>query len=208
MIWIRVDVRGRLFIYREWPPVEHYITGVGVVGPWATPSASKADGDPGDAQRSFGWGLLDYKEEIERLEGGKVSAGEKPEIIVERRMDSRYAASATLARDGVTTLLEECLEIGLDFVPASGENIEEGIDLINDKLAYDPEREVSSTNEPQLFVSDACVNVIYALKEWTGADGRKGALKDVIDVIRYGVLADFQYVEGDILRPTWPSGSY
>ena len=63
-------------------------------------------------------------------------------------------------------------------------------------------------NEPRLFISSECVNSIYALKEWTGADGRKGALKDVIDVLRYAVLADLIYAEGDILRPTAPRGSY
>ena len=123
-------------------------------------------------------------------------------------MDSRYASSATLAREGVTTLLEECLEIGMEFFPASGENIDEGVDLINNKLAYDPDRDLGMDNEPQLFISSDCPNCIYALTEWTGADGRKGALKDVIDVLRYGVLADFQYVEGDILRPTQPTGGY
>ena len=130
------------------------------------------------------------------------------ETILERYMDSRYAASATLQRTGVTTLLEECAEIGLHFIPASGENIEEGIDLINNLLSYDPDREVSSTNEPRLFVSKDCTNTIYALKEWTGADGRKGALKDVVDVLRYAALADLQYLEGDILRPSKPAGSY
>jgi hypothetical protein len=193
MIWVRVDVRGRMFVYREWPPSEKYITGVGVVGPWALPSANKQDGDPGEAQKSFGWGLIEYKEEIDRLE--------KDETIVERYMDSRYAASATLQKTGVTTLLEECSEIGLHFIPASGENIEEGIDLINNLLSYDPDKEVGMGNEPRLFVSRECTNTIYALKEWTGADGRKGALKDVVDVLRYAALADLQYLEGDILRP-------
>jgi hypothetical protein len=200
MIWVRVDVRGRHFIYREWPPVDQYIAGVGVVGPWAVPSGTKQDGEAGDAQKSFGWGLTEYRDEIHRMEGG--------ESIVERRMDSRYASSATLAREGVTTLLEECEEVGLSFLPASGENIDEGVDLINNMLAYDPDRAVSLDNEPKLYVSRDCANVIYGLKEWTGADGRKGASKDIVDVIRYMALADFQYVEGDILRPTAPLGTY
>ncbi len=200
MIWVRADIRGRLFVYREWPPVDRYITGVGVVGPWALPSASKSDGDPGDAQKSFGWGLAEYKEEIERLE--------RDEVVTERFMDSRYANSATLAKTGTTTLLEECREIGMDFLATSGEQIDEGVDLINNLLAYDPDKEVSMENEPRLFISRECVNTIYALKEWTGADGRKGALKDVVDVLRYAALADLQYLEGDILRPTAPLGSY
>jgi hypothetical protein len=202
MIWVRADIRGRLIVYREWPPADRYITGVGVVGPWALPSANKSDGDPGDAQKTFGWGLNEYKEEIERLEKGE------GEIIHERFMDSRYANSATLAKTGTTTLLEECQEVGLEFLPTSGEQIDEGVDLINNLLAYDPDRPVGPDNEPRLFISRDCTNVLYALKEWTGADGRKGALKDVIDVLRYAALADLQYLEGDILRPSRPLGSY
>jgi hypothetical protein len=201
MIWVRVDIRGRLTVYREWPPVDRYITGVGVVGPWAVPSANKSDGDPGDAQKTFGWGLQEYKEEIERLEVG--------EVITERFMDSRYANSATLAKTGTTTLLEECSEIGMEFLATSGEQIDEGVDLINNLLAYDPDKPIGPDNEPRLYVSRDCVNVIYALKEWTGADGRKGALKDIVDVLRYAVLADLQYLEGDILRPAQhPGGCY
>jgi hypothetical protein len=201
MIWVRVDIRGRLTVYREWPPVDRYITGIGVVGPWAVPSANKSDGDPGDAQKTFGWGLQEYKEEIERLEVG--------EVIAERFMDSRYANSATLAKTGTTTLLEECSEIGMEFLATSGEQIDEGVDLINNLLAYDPDKPIGPDNEPRLYVSRDCVNVIYALKEWTGADGRKGALKDVVDVLRYAVLADLQYLEGDILRPAQhPGGCY
>ena len=201
MIWVRVDIRGRLTVYREWPPVDRYITGVGVVGPWAVPSANKSDGDPGDAQKTFGWGLQEYKEEIERLEVG--------EVITERFMDSRYANSAILAKTGTTTLLEECSEIGMEFLATSGEQIDEGVDLINNLLAYDPDKPIGPDNEPRLYVSRDCVNVIYALKEWTGADGRKGALKDIVDVLRYAVLADLQYLEGDILRPAQhPGGCY
>jgi len=36
-----------------------------------------------------------------------------------------------------------------------------------------------------LFISDNCKNLIYCLKEWTGADGEKGATKDPIDCLRY-----------------------
>jgi hypothetical protein len=203
MIWVRVDIRGRLFVYREWPDSSRYITGVGVVGPWAVPSASKADGDMGDAQKTFGWGLQEYKEEIARLEGD--------EVIRERLMDSRYASSATILRDGVTTLLDECADIDLDFNPTSGRAIDEGVDLINNALAYDPDKPVAHGNEPRLFISRDCANVIYSLKEWTGADGNKAATKDPLDCVRYAVTAEPEllYVEGDILRPqVHPGGGY
>ena len=202
MLWVRVDVRERIFVYREWPPTDSYIRGVGYVGPWAIPSASKHDGDKGEAQKSFGWGLQEYKEEIERLENGRA--------ISERFMDSRYAASATMTREGTTTLLEECLDIGMEFKSADGRSIDEGVDLINNALAYDPDRPVGPGNEPRLFISSSCTNLIYSLKEWTGADGNKGACKDPIDCLRYALTASppLQYLEGDILRPTAPLGTY
>lgn len=193
MTWVRVDVRGRMFVYREWPCPKVYIDGVGYPGQW-TVAGKKADGERGPAQKSFGFGLNRYKEEIERLE-----AREK---VALRIMDSRYANSSTVGKDLVTTLLEECQAVGMDFEPAPGEHIDEGVDLINDWLHYDVLRPVGADNEPRLFLSSVCENTIWALKEWTGADGRHGACKDPVDNLRYAVLSGLQYLEGDILLPS------
>lgn len=203
MIWALVDVRSRIFVYREWPCVSRYIEGVGFPDPWAIPSR-KADGDRGDAQKSFGWGLQRYKQEIDRCEG---EGGANPEIIFERIMDSRYANSSTMGREIQRTVLEECEEVGLDFIPAPGEHISEGVDLINNLLDWDDGKPIDATNEPKLFVSAECSNVIYSLKEWTGADGKEGASKDPIDVLRYLVLSDVRYLENGCLLPK-PGGYY
>jgi hypothetical protein len=45
------------------------------------------------------------------------------------------------------------------------------------------------------------------LQTYTAADGKKGATKDFIDLLRYVCLSDAINVEGDILRPTG-GGSY
>lgn len=198
MTWVRVDVRRRMFVYREWPCPKTYVDGVGYPGAWAI-AGRKVDGDRGPAQKSFGFGLNRYKEEIERVE-----AGEK---IMERIMDSRYANSSTMGKEIVTTLLEECSDVGMHFVPAPGEHIEEGVDLINDWLDFDQEKPVDSLNEPRLFVSADCENTIWALKEWSGADGRHGACKDPVDNLRYAVLSDLQFLEGEILNVR-EGGSY
>lgn len=190
MIWVRVDVRGRLWVYREWPCESGYVEGVGYPGKWAIPG-KKADGERGPAQRGWGFGLLRYKEEMERLEGD--------EVIFERYMDSRYANSTSVGKELVTTLLEECAEVGMFFSPAPGEHIDEGIELVNDLLAFDRSKPVGVGNEPRLFVSEKCTNLIWALKEWTGQDGRHGACKDPVDCLRYAALADLQYLEGDVL---------
>jgi hypothetical protein len=71
------------------------------------------------------------------------------------------------------------------FTPAAGIKIEEGITIINDALSYDQNQPVSPLNQPKLFVSEDCENLIYSLREWTGADGEKGAAKDPIDCLRY-----------------------
>jgi hypothetical protein len=59
-------------------------------------------------------------------------------------------------------------------------------------------------NAPKMFVSSECPNLIYALREWTGKDGNKGACKDWIDLLRYAALAELTYIgEGAY---TWEKG--
>lgn len=193
MIWVGVDVRRRHFIYREWPCESHYIEGVGYPGPWAVPGR-KLDGEKGPAQSSFGFGYERYREEIDRLERrGK----DDEEFIDCRFMDSRFANSSTMGKELVTTILQECAEHGMDFIPAPGEHIDEGVEMINDLLAHDAGRELDGLNEPRLYVAEDCTNVIYALKEWTGADGKHGACKDAVDVVRYMALAGLEYNGGN-----------
>lgn len=200
MIWVRVDELNRAFVYREWPDEEQYIDGVGFPGKWAEPDGKLADGRQGPAQKGFGFGLSRYKEEIEYLESGRHPRWTQAETIFERWMDSRYGHAQTVAKEAPTTLIEDCADIGLDFLATPGQGLDEGIDLINDWLAYDTRRPIDSTNEPRLYVSERCRNVIYALQEWTGADGKTGATKDPIDLLRYLVLMGAQNVEGDILN--------
>lgn len=201
MGWFRVDVRGRVFMVMEWPCESCYVEGVGLPGPWAEPDGKKHDGKRGPAQQPFGFGLRRYKEEIERVEKGtKIKT-------FERRMDSRYGNSATVARERPTTLIEECAEIDLHFVPTPGENIDEGIDLINSMLDYDADRPLGMDNEPMLYIAEHCTNMIYALQEWTGLDGRHGASKDPVDVLRYALLSRIEFVGGDTLRVSG-GGSY
>ena len=185
MLWALVDVRDRLFIYREWPCENIYIPGVGWPGPWAQ-SGARADGDQGPAQMSWGFSINRYKDEIHRLEKPEGTAGEE---IFERLMDSRYGATKTMGREVVVTLLEECEDAGLLFEPAPGEHLDEGIQLVNSRLDYRRDQPISATNEPSLFVSKDCQNLIFALQEWTNEDGQHGACKDPIDCLRYLVMS-------------------
>ena len=189
MIWVLVDALGVHYVYREWPSPGQYIPGIGDPGVWSEADGRLADGRQGPAQTGFGWGLRRYLEEIGRLEAVE------SETIAERWMDSRFGNTATQKADASTTIIEECAELGMTFMPAPSDPLEEGISLINSMLDYDltgDEEEVSSG--PHLFISEACPNCIFALKIWSGKDGSHGATKDVIDCLRYmavGRLIDF-----------------
>lgn len=239
MSWFAIDKLGRYLLAREWPQPDDYIPGIGLPGPWAIPSGKKHDGEPGEAQEPFGFGLERYAEEIARVErelfrlyakgeaeeaegkgttnkhegariseeGTRISSeddGGRIEVF-ERIMDSRYGNAPTTTRTETTTLIDQLAEepMGLDFIQAPGGQSDRGMgwcDLVNDLLDYDEDRPVvAGMNEPKFYVSDRCGNTIYSLKEWTGRDGLKGACKDPIDCVKYGVLADLQYVGGEVL---------
>lgn len=131
--------------------------------------------------------------------GGQLPNG--AENIFERLMDSRFGAAPTTTTDGQTTLIAEMAKLDMHFRAASGKEISEGIDLINDMLDYDTERPIGEwsprlgrINEPLMKISRNCPNLIFALKIYTGRDGQKGAVKEFIDVLRYFLLADLHYV--------------
>jgi phage terminase large subunit-like protein len=199
MIWAIFDSANRCFIYREWPCPDEYVEGVGYPGMWAEPDGKKADGRQGPAQKDFGFGLARYVEEIRNVENG--------EKIFERWMDSRYGNAQTLAKERPTTLIEEMSELGMDFTATPGDTIDEGVQMINSWLHYDRDKPISALNQPKLYISERCKNVIYCLKEWTGSDGAKGSSKDFPDLVRYLCLSGVNNVEGDILMARG-GGSY
>lgn len=179
--WVRVCA-DTFYVYREWPCEGQYIPDIGDPGRWAEPDGKKHDGKRGDAQRSFGWGILRYKEEIERLEAGEQIQG--------RWMDSRFGNSPTQTDDRTVTLLDQCNDLDLAVAPAPRDMIDEGVQTINNMLDHKPEV------PPTLFVSSDCKATIFALKEWTGADQKDGACKDPIDNLRYLLMLGLADVEG------------
>ena len=205
MLWIRFSPDNRCWIYREWPNQLEYIEGVGYPGPWAEADGKLEDGRPGPAQKACAWfGFKEYK--------AVIAAAEKADEIAkveERWMDSRYGNTPTMTEEGVRTLIEQCHDrMDLDFKATSGKAITEGVGIINDWLAFDEEKPLGADNSPRLYISERCQNLIYALKTWTGKDGKHGATKDFIDVLRYIVLArGVEYVDPDSLRSRG-GGSY
>ena len=197
MLWARLDADGRAWVYREFPQTDTYIEGVGYPGAWSVPSGKKADGEAGEGQKSFGWGLGAYMREIQRLEA------EDGVQVFERWIDSRYGNTTVVGnREHSTTLLEELEDAGMPFRSCPTENIAEGVSLLNDWLFYHEDKPIDHTNAPRLYISARCQNTIWALKEWTGLDGQKGSSKDPIDCLRYLVCSGVENVEGGKLNVT------
>ena len=205
MLWLKVDELGRAFIYREWPNFDDY-------GEWALPS-SKMDGKKGPAQTAdCGRNLHQYKQlirELERTDGG----------IHERYIDPRAGRTAVLSqREHNQSLIDllaqpdrgaggKVTKDGLIFHPAPMTHIDESCALVNNLFSYNLSEEVSVLNEPKLYVSSCCNNLIYSLRTWTNADGDKGASKDPVDALRYMILMDPIHVPREQEYSTEP-GTY
>lgn len=210
--WIRTCPGQRAYVYREWPG-NYEIPGVGVPGPWALPHGKLGDGAPGPGQDSFGFGFTQLKREFARLEGWKDAQQPLPEnqsetewvrgwsnengareIVSRRFIDSRAASMPHIEDDRPVTLLEDYAKHGLFFELTPGDDINEGVGLLNDRLSYDPLKKVDGMNCPRLYIAASCVNTIFALLTWRNKEGRKGATKDPIDNLRYFVLQGVEYM--------------
>ena len=212
-LWVRVTP-DEIFVYREWPSQVEAIPGQGFIGPWALPSdsAKKYDGKKGPGQNNFGWGLCQYKQEFARIEGWecyKADAsfdeiktwrenGPAKEKINMRLLDARFGNVKGMDEGGQLNLFDQFDQIGLTFYESesgSRTSIEDGCILINDALAYDTNRPVDFTNRPTVRISTDCLNLIFAMKIYTGIDGQTGACKDFIDCLRMFFLKGVSYVD-------------
>jgi hypothetical protein len=211
-IWVFIDALHRRFVAAENPSHGHdwaYVPGIGMPEPWALPGDPK-DGIRGGGQKEWGWGYRQYIEEIERIE--KLLAVDSRERIKvrERWMDARYGNARKTDEENPTTTIVDMSELGMNFLAAPSEKSLTGarsdgsLRMINDLLFYDVNRPIDATNTPHLFVVETCPNVIWALQNWTGQDGQKGASKDPIDVLRMLALTDADYVDERAMRPVIP----
>jgi hypothetical protein len=193
MLWMRVDKEGNKYVYREWPDI--------TMGEWALPS-EKADGRAGPAQKQgAGMGLNEIKDHIIELEAG--------DVITERFIDPRAAGSPVINKEGGTTLLQLLDEEpnAMYFTPSAGLRLEEGISIINDWFSYNQNEPISTINQPKLFISEECKNLMWCLREWTGHDGEKGASKDPIDALRYIAVMQPDFTNEETNKPLF-GGSY
>ena len=221
MAWFRIT-KDASYLYREWPG-NYLIPGVGIPGAWAVPDGKRPDGRPGPAQSPFGFGQLQYKEELARLERWKdytpvvsetVNRFEQitewderhgAEEVIERRLiDSRFASAPRVERDRPVTLITEFQDIGVDFEVTPGDDVDEGVQQVTNLLHYDVNRPVSAFNRPKLFIARSCQNTRYALRTWTGyrttdngalVKDANGACRDPVDCLRYFALSGVEFAE-------------
>ena len=138
--------------------------------------------------------------------------GPARERVEARFIDSRFANTKSFEDGGMVTLIEKFDEIGLTFWDSSTGGgkwtIEDGCEMIDDALAWDESQALSFFNEPKLFVSEECRNLIFALKTWTGEDGQSGATKDPIDCLRILFLKGVSFREEEGKRGSPGRGCY
>ena len=190
MCWIAVDASDTYYVYREWPDV--------AVGDWAKWHGGKYIG--GEGSKGLGYGIRDYVDLIGRYEEG--------EEIFERLIDPRLGAAKYQAQNGASSIIEDLADAGLIFVPAPGLDIEDGLQAMQTKMAYDVRKPIDGLNRPHFYVSDRCQNIIAGLQEYTGEGGPEESWKDVIDVCRYACIDGIRYVDTKNFKQLKRAGGY
>ena len=189
MMWVAIDKAGTVWVYDEWPGED--------MEPWAEPG-NDVKGKAGKGQAGFGYGIRDYIEVIKDVEQGTP--------VFERYIDSRMGNAEKHAKDGATSISIDLEDEDMPFMDAPGLDIEHGLQLINNKLAYDTDKPLSSTNAPALYVSDKCQNLIFGLKNFTGLGGKSEACKDPIDCLRYLLESRIEHVDAGVMVGTSAGG--
>ena len=218
MLWVCVFPDEKVLVAREWPQEGDYIPGEGNLGPWAEPSTheKRYDGDKGPAQNPMGWGFDRYAEELERIEvelGEEAGLGEGVRLEPAARiMDSRFGHTETMTAGDSSSLIDQWDEYqDIEFQPAAGaikrpdQEFDEGVEIVRDWLDYNLDEPVGAQNSPKLYVHERCKATRFALKTWTGQDGKRGACKDPIDCLRYLALDDPEFLDSSAMLGT-PGG--
>lgn len=73
------------------------------------------------------------------------------------------------------------------LLPAyTGKGIDDGVQHVNELLDYKEHEPICPIlNEPKLYVSSECKNVIWMFEHYTGHGGEDGGCKDPADLVRY-----------------------
>lgn len=184
MAWVAIDETDTWYVYREWPDCS--------IGDWARWYGGKWTG--GEGAKGLGYGIKDYVDLIMSLES------ETNDVIFERLIDPRLGAAKYQTQEGASSIIEDLSDAGLSFLPAPGLDIEDGLQALQSKMAYNKKMPTDSLNRPHFYISERCSNIIQALQEYTADGGQDEAWKDPIDVIRYLAVSPATYVSADSMK--------
>lgn len=201
LLWVLVDPQERVWVIDEWPTVQE-------LGEWAVATTRNPtetggrgwDGDPGPAQDPVGYGIGQYKLLMLRREGQPWQGGAvAPGRVVRRTVDRRAGPSPLpqgmgestciwdeLNKDQLDAATGKVIAPALAFDLAGGPGLEDdGLEMIKQALWVDRDQPSDPVlNAPRLYVARHCENLIWALANYTGRDGNKGACKDPVDCLR------------------------
>ena len=184
MAWVGIDESGTYYVYREWPDIS--------IGEWARWHGGKWTG--GSGAKGLGYGIKDYVDLITGVET------ESADAIFERLIDPRLGAAKYQTQDGASSIIEDLADNGLIFIPAPGLDIEDGLQALQTKMAYNKKMPIDALNRPHFYISDRCENIITALQEYTAEGGLEEAWKDPIDTLRYLAISGATYVDVSSLK--------
>lgn len=185
MTWIAVDPTDTWYVYREWPNINHGAWGEEKNGKWMQGEACK---------QKLGYGVKDYVDLIRELEQG--------EEIMTRLIDPRMGATKYSAENGGQSDYITDLEAhNIITIPAPGIEEEPGLQTIQDKLAYNPQKPIDASNRPRFYISDECENNIRGLQFYDGKT-RDHPWKDPVDTLRYGGVYGLDYIDLNKMKVT------
>lgn len=146
--------------------------------------------------------------------------GDIREVVPDRLIDPRAATTPSTTAEGTTNAILEFAKENRNpstgamvapcmlFRPAPGLHVDTGTVAINELLFWDTTSPMCAVvNEPRLFISSECKQVIAMLESYTGLGGEKGGWKDFHDLLRYMATADLCHVEPKTMQGRGPSGS-
>ena len=163
--------------------------------------------------------VAEWQADLAEAGGGVTETATLQEEIQERYIDSRAGRNQTIADKGGTCLIDELgreqrkdggavLAPAMRFRKASGVDTDEGIQAVQELLDWNADEALMPlVNEPLLYVSSECRQVIWAMQNYTGFGGETGACKDFIDLVRYLALARLRYISPG-MNKVLAGGSY
>ena len=191
LLWVRVDANGTKWIFDESPRVTE--------GEWVSSDGEKGEGASVFAGRGINW----YKAHIRRREL------EHGQAAIRRKGDPRAFATEAQNKDGAESLFDLFNKDGdkadeytraMYFEPAKVRaRVDLDLEKVNDEIGcYDETQPIWAENQPRLFISDRCQNLIRAMFNWSLEQPSDSPWKDPVDALRYLFDEPLYYVNPNV----------